>query len=66
MSHISIPKGHCEYQRNGFSRVSMAGMCKSTKKKVLKQKDGERNLHLPSCTPDGQAALRDALNRTSG
>ena len=37
----------------------MAGMRKSNKKKVLKKKDGERNLHFPSCTPDVQAALRE-------
>ena len=43
-------------------------MRKSIKKKVLK-KDGERNLHFPSCTLDVQAALRerrDASNGTSG
>ena len=34
-------------------------MRKSTKKKVPKKKDGERNLHFPSCTPDVQAALRE-------
>ena len=33
-------------------------MRKSNKKKVLKKKDGERNLHFPSCMPDVQAALR--------
>ena len=37
----------------------MAGMRKSNRKKVLKKKDGERNLHFPSCTPDVQAALRE-------
>ena len=37
----------------------MAGMRKSDKKKVLKKKDGERNLHIPSCTPDVQLALRE-------
>ena len=26
---------------------------------MLKKKDGERNLHFPSCTPDVQAALRE-------
>ena len=26
---------------------------------MLKKKDGERNLHVPSCTPDVQAALRE-------
>ena len=50
-------KGHCEHQRNGFLQVRMAGMRKSNRKKVLKKKDGERNLHFPSCTPDVQAAL---------
>ena len=38
----------------------MAGMRQSNKKKVLKKKDGERNLHFPSCTPEVQAALREA------
>ena len=32
---------------------------KSNKKKVLKKKDGERNLHFSSCSPDVQAALRE-------
>ena len=35
-------------------------MRQSNKKKVLKKKDGERNLRFPSCTPDVQAALREA------
>ena len=52
-------KRHCEHQSNGFLQVRMAGMRKSNKKKVLKKKDGERNLHCPSCTPDVQAALRE-------
>ena len=34
-------------------------MRKSNKKRVLKKKDGERNLHFPSCTPDVPAALRE-------
>ena len=34
-------------------------MRKSSKKKVLKKKDGERNLHFPSCTSEVQAALRE-------
>ena len=34
-------------------------MRKINKKKVLKKKDGERNLDVPSCTPDVQAALRE-------
>ena len=34
-------------------------MRKSNKKKVLKQKDGERNFHFSSCTTDVQAALRE-------
>ena len=59
MSHICSKWGHCEHHRNGFLQVRMAGVRKSNKKKVLKQKDGERNLHLPSCTPDVQAALRE-------
>ena len=37
----------------------MAGMRKSNKKKVLKKKDGDRNLQFPSCRPDVQAALRE-------
>ena len=49
-------QGHCEHQRNGFLHVRMAGLRKSNKK-VLK-KDGQRNLHFPSCTLDVQAALR--------
>ena len=32
---------------------------KSNKKKVLKKKHGERNLHFPSCSPDVQTALRE-------
>ena len=52
-------KGHCEHQRNGFLRVRMVGMRQSNKKKLLKKKDGERNLHFPSCPPDVQAALRE-------
>ena len=52
-------KRHCEHRRNGFLQVRMAGMQKSNKKKVLKKKDGERDLHFPSCTPDVQVALRE-------
>ena len=52
-------KGHCEHQRNGFLQVRMAGTRKNNKKKVLKKKDGERNLHFPSCTPDVKAALME-------
>ena len=37
----------------------MAALRKGNKKKVLKKKDGERNLHFRSCTPDVQAALRE-------
>ena len=33
-------------------------MRKNSRKNV-KKKDGERNLHFPSCTPDVQAALRE-------
>ena len=58
VSHL-FQKGHCEHQRNKFLHVRMGGMCKSNKKKVLKKKDGERNLHFPSCTPDVQAALKE-------
>ena len=31
----------------------------SNKKEVLKNKDGERNLHFPPCTLDVQADLRE-------
>ena len=34
-------------------------MRQSNKKKLMKKKDGERNLDFPSCPPDVQAALRD-------
>ena len=51
-------KGHGEHQRNGFLQV-MAGMRQNNKKKLLKKKDGERNLHFASCPPEVQAALRD-------
>ena len=34
-------------------------MRRSNKKKLLKQTDGERNVHFPSCSPDVQAALRE-------
>ena len=37
----------------------MAGTCQSNRKELLKKKDGERNLHFPSCPPDVQAALRE-------
>ena len=37
----------------------MAGLRKSNKMKVLNKKDGERNLHFPSCALDVQAALRE-------
>ena len=52
-------KANCEHQRNGFRQVRMAGMRKCAKKKMLKQKDGERNLHFSPCPPDAQAALRE-------
>ena len=52
-------KGHCEHQRNGFLQVRMAGMRRSNKKKLLKKKDGERNLHFASCPLEVQAALRE-------
>ena len=42
-------KGICEYQRNGFLQVRMDGVRQSNKKKLLKKKDGERNLHFASC-----------------
>ena len=51
-------KEHCAHQRHGFLQLRIAGVRKSNKK-VLKQKDGERNLHFPSCTLDVQAALRE-------
>ena len=39
--------------------MRMAGVRKSNKKKVLKKKDGEGNLHFPSCTPDVHAVPRE-------
>ena len=56
-----IQKGHCERQRNGWISSSEDGWCasKSNKKKLLKKKDGERNLYFPSCPPKIQAALRE-------
>ena len=59
MSHVCSKKGHCEHPRNGLLQVRMAGMRRSNKKKVVKQKDGERNLHFSSCMPDVQAAFRE-------
>ena len=59
-------KGHCEHLRNGFLQVRMAGMRQSNKKKLLKKKDGERNLHFPSCPPEVQAALRETRRGKSG
>ena len=53
---LLFPKGHCEHQRNGFVQVRMASMRRSNKKRLLKKKDGERNLHFASCPP---AALRE-------
>ena len=52
-------KRHCGHQRNGFLQVRMAGLRQNNKKKLLKKKDGERNLHFASCPPEGQAALRE-------
>ena len=52
-------KGHCEHQRSGFLQVRMAGIRQSNKKKLLKNKDGERNLHFASCPSDVQASLRE-------
>ena len=52
-------KGHCEHQRNGFLPVRMAGMRHSNRKKLLKKRDGERNLHFASCLPEVQGALRE-------
>ena len=37
----------------------MAGMRQSNKKKLLKKKDGERNLHNAPCPPKVQGALRE-------
>ena len=34
-------------------------MRRSNKRKLLKKKDVERNLHFPSCPPDVPAALRE-------
>ena len=50
---------HCEHQRNGFLQVRMACMRESNKKKMLKKKDGERNLHFASSPPEVQAALTE-------
>ena len=52
-------KRHCEHQLHGFLQVKMVGMRRSNKKKLLKKKDGERNLHFASCPPEGQAAPRE-------
>ena len=61
--YFLFQKGHCEHQRKGLLQVRMAGMRQSNKKKLLKKKDGERNLHFPSCPPDVQAARRDETRR---
>ena len=52
-------KGHCEHQRNEFLQVWLVGMRQSSKKKVLKRKDGERHIHFASCPPEMQAGLRE-------
>ena len=59
MSHIYSRRDTANNQRNGFLPVRMAGMRKSNKKKVCKQKDGERNLHYPSCTARSACSQRD-------
>ena len=53
----SKKKDHCQYQRNGFLQVRMAGMRRSNGKKLLKKKDGERNLDFASFSPEVQASL---------
>ena len=58
MSHICSKRCIANIRENGFLQGRMAGMRRSNKK-VLKKKDGERNLHMPSCAPDVQAALRE-------
>ena len=50
---------YCEHQRNGFLQVRMAGVRQSSKNKLLKKKDGERNLRFASCPPEVQAAPRE-------
>ena len=52
-------KGHCQHQRNGFLHVELAGVHQSNRMILLKKKDGERNLHFPSCPPKVQAGLRE-------
>ena len=56
---LSLQKLHCEHQWNGFLQVRMDGVRQSNKKKLLKKKDGERNLHFGSCPSEVQAALRE-------
>ena len=51
-------KGHCVHQRNGFLQVRMAGVRESNKKKLLKKKDGKRNLHFASCLPEVQSCYQ--------
>ena len=59
MSHICSRRSIVNIRETVFLQVRMAGMRKSNKKKVLKKKDGERNLHFPSCALDVQATLRE-------
>ena len=68
MSHTYSRRGIANIRENGFLQVRMVGVRKSNKKKKPKKKDGERNLHFPSCTPDVQAVSerRDPPNGTSG
>ena len=52
-------KGHCGHQRNDFLQVRMASYAQKQQQESAEKKDGERNLHIPSCTLDVQAALRE-------
>ena len=61
-------KEYREHQRNRFLLARMAEMRQSNKKEVMKKKDGERNLHFPSCTLSMcklSSERRDAPNGTS-
>ena len=63
MSFLS-QKEHSEHQRNGYLQVR--GMRKSNRKKLLKKKDSERNLHFASFPPEVQAALRERRDVSNG
>ena len=59
-------RGHCEHHRDGFLEVRMGGMRHSNKKKLLKKRDGEGSLHIASCPPEVQAALRERRDVPNG